>query len=105
ERPMIREMAVEGPRAVDVLRLTGRQKVMRTRHDHHLRGPCPLIGFPDEGVACLDAPFARRLLLGDVEVKMRPAPAAPFLPQHADLPAHRHLDAGPDPVLDELEMA
>src|SRR5262245_28320111 len=64
-----------------------------------------LVRFPQERVAFDDAPFARGLLAGDVEVQMRPAARAAFLAEDADeLP---HLDLRPwlDRFGDRVEMA
>ena len=47
----------------------------------------------------------RRLARPNIEVKMRPAAAAAFLAQHADLLAHGNPRARPDRRIDELQVA
>src|SRR5262249_44155297 len=105
ERPFVLEIAAPGPRPVERHFLARPDQMMGPRDRDQLGSPLALIRLPEEGVPLFDPPFAGGLPLRDVEMKVRPSAAAAFLPQDADLPSHRDLDARAHPILDELEMA
>src|SRR5438874_3199050 len=78
--------------------------MMRPRHSNDVRIMFMNICFPKKSVGILDAPFAGRLERLDVEMQMRPAAAASFLSEDADLLASFDLFARLNGVVDRLEM-
>src|SRR5262249_40867354 len=76
-----------GPRARSVQRhlLSDPGQVMRPGHGLELRSILVLVGFPEESVAFLNAPFAGRLLAGDVEGRCDQPPLPPSLPRRPSL--------------------
>src|SRR5437899_9291954 len=78
--------------------------MMRSRHSDDVRLMFLNVCFPKERIRILDAPFAGGLQRFDVEVQMRPATAASFLAENADLLAGLDLCARLTGVIDGLEM-
>ncbi len=78
--------------------------MMRPRHSNDVRIMFVNICFPKKKVGILDAPFAGGLERLDVEMQMRPAAAASFLSEDADLLASFDLFARLNGIVDRLEM-
>src|SRR5579862_8985655 len=103
--PLVAQIPSLGLGAVQIRGLPRPDQRVRTGHRGEGAGMLLERGLPEEGVAVLDAPEARRLAARDVQMEVRPSPAAALLADDAELLAHRDAGARPDRRFDVLEMA